>query len=95
VQVCIDGTCQTQTYTHDEREYGEYAVVTGLHPPNPDRIDTMRVTTFGANDKVVRSVYGRSLDLPAVKEPPSNSCACSGLMITYDDVSHRFTVTTQ
>jgi hypothetical protein len=93
--VCIDGRCRTETYPAHDRNYGEYAAVTGTYPPNPARIDKMRVTTFDADHKVVRTVYGRSLALPAVKEPPKNSCACVGLRFTYDGAAHRFVVTTQ
>lgn len=95
VRVCIDGRCGTQTYPTYDRTFGQYAAVTGIDPPNPAHIDRMQVTTFDAKGKVVHTVYGRSIDLPAVKMPPRNSCACFGMIFTYDAAADRFVVTTQ
>ena len=95
IRVCIDGKCGTQTYPRYGRTYGQYAAITGTYPPNPAHIESLQVTTFDAKHKVVRTVFGTSLDLPAVKPPPKNSCACSGLIFTYDAAAHRFAVTTQ
>jgi hypothetical protein len=95
VRVCIDGRCTTETYPTYGRIHGHYAVVTGAYPPNPAHINRMQVTTFDAKNNVVRKVFARSLDLPPVKPPPKNSCACPGLIFTYEATAHRFAVTTQ
>jgi hypothetical protein len=94
VRVCIDGTCRTQRYTYDDPPE-RYPLVTGTDPPNRARIDELAVTTFDVDQKPIRTVYGRSLALPVVKAPPKDSCACTGLRITYDDAAGRFVVTTQ
>jgi hypothetical protein len=95
VRVCIDGRCRTASYAAYEGQYGRYGVVGGTYPPNPAHIDTLQVTTFDPDGKVVRTVEERSFDLPVVKKPPKNSCPCYGLRITYDAAAGRFVVATQ
>ncbi|MDQ1742194.1 MAG: hypothetical protein QOE23_533 [Pseudonocardiales bacterium] len=78
-----------------ERSQGRYAYVIGTYPPNRHRIESIAITTFDAQHKVVRVETATSIDLPTVKRHGKNSCACSGLKIAYDNQGARFVVTTQ
>jgi hypothetical protein len=95
IRVCIESVCRTTQYDEVERSQGRYANVTGTHPPNRHRIDSIEITTFDAQNKVVRVETATSIDLPTVKRTRKNSCACSGLKIEYDNQGGRFVVTTQ
>jgi hypothetical protein len=95
IRVCIDSVCRTMQYQEFDRRHSQYAYVIGTHPPNLDRIDSIEITTFDAQNKVVRVETGTSIDLPTVKRTGRNSCACSGLKIAYDNTGGRFVVTTQ
>jgi len=95
VRVCLDGECRTETYPTYGRVPGQYAAVTGTYPPNPAHVGRIEATTFDAAGAVIRTVVGRSLELPKVKEPPRNSCACSGFVFRYDATAQRFVVKTQ
>jgi len=94
IRVCLDGECTTRA--DPAGQVGDrYYAVTGTYPPNPARVDRIEATTFDAAGAVIRTVVGRSLDLPKVNEPPRNSCACSGWIFRYDAAAKRFTVATQ
>ncbi len=95
IRVCIDSVCRTQQYSEAERSQGRYSYVTGTYPPNRDRIESIEITTFDAQHKVVRVETATSIDLPTVKRHGKNSCACSGLKIAYDNQGGRFAFTTQ
>jgi hypothetical protein len=95
IRVCIDSVCRTMQYHDVDRRHGGYANIIGSSPPNRARIESIEITTFDAQHRVVRVETGSSIDLPTVKRTGKNSCACSGFKIAYDNTGGRFVVTTQ
>ena len=95
IRVCIDSACRKMQYRESDRRRSQYPSVIGTYPPNRDRIESIEVTTFDAQNKVVRVETGTSIDLPAVKRTGKHPCDCSGLRIAYDNTGGRFVVTTQ
>jgi hypothetical protein len=95
IRVCIDSACVTTRYDEAERSQGWHYNITGVHPPNRHHIERIEVTTFDAQDKVVRVETATSIDLPTVKKTDIHSCACTGLKFGYDNTGGRFVVTTQ
>jgi hypothetical protein len=95
IRVCIDSVCRMMQNQEFGRGDSRHAYVILIHLPNRDRIESIEITTFNSDNKVVRVETGTSIDLPTVTRTGKHPCECSGLKIAYDNTGGRFVVTTQ